>query len=346
MHRSEITLDLAAIRHNTQYVTKIVDGAELWAVLKADAYGHGAIPAAKAVLEGGAQALCVATLEEGLTLRTKFPQARVIILGPISPQTIPVAHDARLECVAYDSASLKALSNSVRFHIKINLGLNRYGFEDIPTELTREPTGVFGQFSHAHADLNITARQLERFLDICSMVPNVTRHVCNSSAALRIPEAHLDAVRSGSALLGLSLIDDQSVRIHLKPALRWVSYIAQVRNLPQGASVGYEASYRAASPMVMGVVPVGYGDGFSARLSGTTVLVGEERVRVIGSVSMDAITVALPKRVPTGTPVVIVGDDLPFETHVRFAGMANWELCTGLSSDPRRVQRRIINENV
>ncbi|ANW18799.1 alanine racemase [Streptomyces clavuligerus] len=345
MHRSEITLDLDAVRHNARQLIKMVDGAELWAVVKGNAYGHGAVPVAGAALEAGARALCVATLGEGLALRERFPRARIVVLGPVGPGSVPAASRAGLECVAHDDASLEALSGAVEYHIKVNLGLNRYGFDRIPDRLREQPVGVFGQFSHAHVDLEVTALQLARFLEQCEAVPRATRHVCNSSAALSLPAARLDAVRSGSALLGVSLMTNPSSRLPLRPALSWISCLAQVRNLPAGAAVGYEGAHRVTRPTVTGVVPVGYGDGFVSRLVGTTVLVGDEPATVIGSVSMDALTVALPRRFPIGTPVTLIGDGLPMESHLRFASMANWELCTGLSNDPLRVHRRILNDH-
>ncbi|MFI1015826.1 alanine racemase [Streptomyces sp. NPDC020965] len=340
MHRSEISIDLDAIRSNVRQVLGIIGASELWAVVKANAYGHGAVLVAQAALDAGAKALCVATVGEGEELRRHHPGARIVVMGPVHPREVADAKASRLECMAYDDASLRVLAREVSVHIKVNLGLNRWGFTQLPKALPSSVVGLFGQFSHAHSDRRLTLKQLDEFTTHAESMPGGIRHVANSCATLDLPSSHLDAVRCGSSLLGLSLSASASQRVDLQPALRWTSYLAQTRRLVPGEVVGYDATFAAKTPMLMGVVPVGYGDGFSGRLTGTTVLVGDEPAQVIGAVSSDAFAVALPMAAPVGTPVTLVGDGIRLEDHLAFAHMTNWELCTALPSDHQRVYRR------
>ncbi|MFD9565084.1 alanine racemase [Streptomyces sp. NPDC059994] len=341
MHRAELTLSLAAVEHNVEALLKLLGGGALWAVVKANAYGHGAIATARAALEAGAGALCVATAGEGMALRRSLPGARIIVLGPVTHDEVAHARHGSLECVAHDEASLALLEHQVRIHLKMNTGMNRWGEAGRPKRVPEGTVGVMGHFATAYADPHSTALEAARFADWSSGLADVTRHLANSAATVQFPDTHLDAARCGTAVLGLSPLPKQRPQsFGLRPALRWTSYLAQSRTLSAGEGVGYGSLFRAGARMRMGVVPVGYADGFSKRLTGSHVLVGDIPAPVIGAVSMDAIAVKLDRDVPSGTTVTIVGDGLTFEDHADAAGITNQELCTGLSADPRRIRRR------
>ncbi|MGW7514210.1 alanine racemase [Streptomyces sp. NPDC054796] len=341
MHRAEVTLDLTAVERNVEELVKLADGAALWAVVKANAYGHGAAATAAAAMRAGANGLCVATAGEGTALRKLFPAARIIVLGPVTREEVVQARQARLECVAYNQESIAILGEQVDIHLKMNTGMNRWGWSEPPERLPDRIVGVFSHFARAYSDPRHTEEQTARFLQWSADMPNIPRHIANSAATLRFPSTHLDAVRCGTAILGLSPFEDSTPEeLGLRPALRWTSYLAQTRILMPGDSVGYGDSFTAPLRMRMGIVPVGYGDGFSKRLTGSRILVGNTFAPVIGVVSMDAIAVGLERDVPTGTTVTIVGDGITLEDHAKVAGATNLEISTGLTADPRRVRRR------
>jgi alanine racemase len=338
VHRSEITVDLGALRRNVRTVLRLLDGAELWAVVKANAYGHGAVDAAGAALGSGASALCVATVPEGLALRREYVGVRIVVLGPTaSSREIAQARDADLELVVLDGE----IPEGVRVHLKLDTGMGRYGFARLP-EPTENVIGVMTHLATADSDLEFARLQLERF-DEATKHLQLTRHAANSAAALRIPESRFDAVRCGGAIYGLSPFNTDPAEDGLEPVLLWQSYVARVKQLQQHESTGYGRRFVAGQPTWVGIVPVGYGDGFSRDLTGTEVRVGGELRPVVGTVSMDSFAVDLGRELPVGTPVVLLGHGVLAESHASVAGTINYDLATGIDSDPRRARRTVMD---
>jgi alanine racemase len=339
MGRSEITIDLGALRRNAVVLIGAAGGAELWAVVKADAYGHGAADCARAALEGGARALCVATAREGAALRRDLPDARVLVLSPLTGADEELAREAGLE-VAISSARVP---EGLPVHVKVDTGMGRFGMP--PDEAaTVDPERVVGVMSHLatadEEDLTFARAQLDVFAEVAARFPNATRHVANSAATLSLPEARFDAVRCGVALYGLSPFGRDPGEQGLEPVLSWRSYVAQAKTLTTGGSTGYGRRFVAEGETRIGLVPVGYGDGFRRGLTGTEVLVAGTRRRAVGTVSMDSFAVELGDE-PEGAPVTLVGDGLLVEEHARHLGTINYELTTGIVSDPRRAERRV-----
>src|SRR5437763_9746929 len=198
MHRSELTIDLAALRRNVRTLLSALDGAELFAVVKANGYGHGATDVAGAALSAGASALCVVTLAEALALRREFPTARIIVLGPLANREIGSAREARLEIVVAHGE----LPPGIPIHLKLDTGMGRFGLAELPLPPV-EVVGVMSHLATADSDVDFVQQQLGRFLEATKLYPQLPRHIANSAAALRIPETHLDAVRCGIALSGL-----------------------------------------------------------------------------------------------------------------------------------------------
>ena len=297
MHRSEITIDLGAIRHNAGRLLDVLGGAELWAVVKANGYGHGAVDVAAAALGGGASALCVATVEEGLELRRELPTARILVLGPtLLSRDVAEARDARLELVVTGDE----IPEGVRCHLKLDTGMGRFGLAELPGP-TRDVVGLMSHLATADSDARFTERQIERFRQACAG-SGLTCHLANSAAALRYPSAHFDAARCGIALYGLSPFGEDPARDGLEPALRWESTLAQVKRLAPGESTGYGRRYVAERETWIGLVPVGYADGFRRSLTGATVRVAGEPRQVVGTISMDSFAVELDRELSVGTP--------------------------------------------
>ncbi len=334
--RSEIRIDLAALRHNVRRLLRALDGAELWAVVKADGYGHGALECARAALDAGATALCVATVAEALELRRELSSVRVVVLGPAAVEEVAAAREARLELVVGEN-----IPAGVPVHVKLDTGMGRWGVAELPA-LGREVVGVMTHLATADCDLGFAREQVERFRRATEGLGDVTRHVANSAAALRLPEARFDAARCGIALYGLSPFGTEASADGLEPVLSWTSEIALSKLVRAGDSTGYGRRFVASADTWVGIIPVGYADGFRRDLTGTEVLVEGERRRVVGTVSMDAFAVVLDRELPPGTPVTIVGADVPLEAHARAAGTIAYELASRICSDATRARREVV----
>jgi alanine racemase len=338
--RSELTIDLGALRRNVRTLLRALDGAELWAVVKADGYGHGAVDVSRAALDAGASVLCVATIAEARALRAVFPDARILCMGPTDADEIRLARGANVE-VAYSGGELP---DGVRVHVKLDTGMGRYGISELRSP-TRSVVGLMSHLATADTDPEFARTQVSRFREIVAPYRDELEcHVANSAAALRLPEARFDAARCGVAIYGLSPFGDDPAADGLEPVLRWSSRLAQVKLLQPGESTGYGRRFVAARPTWIGLVPVGYADGFRRDLTGTRVRVDGEPVEVIGTISMDSFAVLLPRELPAGTPVTLIGEGVRTESHAAVAGTINYEIVTGIESDPRRATRRVVDE--
>jgi alanine racemase len=338
VHRSEITIDLGAVRRNVRRLRAALGRAELWAVVKADGYGHGAVDVAGVALGEGALALCVATVGEALPLRSEFPGVRILVMGPSSGREIALARDADLDLAVSD----EAIPEGVRVHLKLDTGMGRWGLSELPGT-TVEVVGLMSHLATADSDPAFARTQIERFTNATADYPNLIRHVANSAAALRIPESHFDAARCGIALYGLSPFGEDPRADGLEPVLRWDSHLAQVRSLGSGESTGYGRLFTAEQQTWVGIVPVGYADGFRRDMTGTEVRVAGEPRRVVGVVSMDALAVELDRELPVGTPVTLVGHGVLMEDHARVADTINYELACGIDTSPARARRVVLD---
>jgi len=334
MERSSFTIDLGAVRRNVETLLRAAGGAEVWAVVKAEGYGHGAADISRAALDAGATALCVATLPEALHVRAAARGARILVMGPVSEREVAEARAARLELVAADGR----VPEGVRVHLKLDTGMGRWGLAELPAP-AREVVGVMSHLAAAESDEAFTRAQVERFREATADLGALTRHLANSAGTLRYPDACFDAVRCGIAVYGISPFGTDPAADGLEPALRWESYLALVKELLPGESTGYGRRFVAERPTWIGIVPVGYADGFRRDMTGTEVLVSGERCRVVGAISMDALAVELGSRLPAGTPVTLVGDGVLVEEHARVAGTIGYEIATGLNTRSGRAKR-------
>jgi alanine racemase len=338
MYRSEITVDLAALRRNVATLLRALAGAELWAVVKANGYGHGAADVAGAALGAGATALCVATVPEALALRREHTTARILVMGPTTNREVAQARDAHLELVV----SSADVPPGVPVHVKLDTGMGRWGL----SELSAPPVEVVGLMSHlatADSDAAYAEWQIERFRNATAPYSHLTRHIANSAGALRYPGARFDAARCGIALYGLSPFGTDPGEDGLEPVLSWTSHLAQVKLLRQGHSTGYGRRFVAERDTWIGIVPVGYADGFRRDLTGTKVRVGGDLRRVVGTISMDAFAVELEHELPVGTPVVLIGRGVLAEEHARVAGTITYELATGIETATTRARRVVVS---
>lgn len=338
MPRSELIVDLGALRANVRTLRALLGDTELWAVVKADAYGHGADDVARVALEEGAAALCVATVGEGVELRRTAPSARIVVMSPSRDADLAVAGPAGLElCMAQ-----APFPPGVPLHLKLDTGMGRFGMRSLPA-LPAETVALMSHFATADNDVDFAGQQLGRFLELAGAQPGLPSHMANSAAALRLPGARLSAARIGLALYGLSPFGADPSDDGLRPVLSWRTHVEQVKRLEPGESSGYGRRFVASERTWIGLVPVGYADGFRRDFTGTEVLVEGQRSVVVGTISMDSFAVRLSREVPRGAPVTVIGDGVLAEEHARVAGTITYEIVTGIRCRLDRVERRAVD---
>ena len=336
MTRAVARIDLGAIERNCARLPK-----PLCAVVKANAYGHGAGPVAEAALSGGAEWLAVATAAEAAELRARGIDARLLVMGALTSGELRTAIEADADIVAWSDEVAEA---APRIHVKLDTGMGRLGTKDREhaLRLAARPNtvGLMTHFATAdeQGDDHFPA-QLEAFTAFVGEVgrDDVLVHAANSAAALRDPAAHFGMVRCGVAVYGLDPFQDDPAAHDLQPALSLLSWVASIRRLEPGEGVGYGQVWRAEEPTWVATVPVGYGDGWRRGLTNDfDVLIGGRRHRGVGAVSMDNVGVALGPDgdVQVGDEVVLIGSQggerILAEEVARRLGTINYEVTTGL----------------
>lgn len=350
--RTWAEIDLDAVRHNVRTLKRRA-GVRLMAVVKADAYGHGAPPVSRAALEAGADSLAVVTAEEGVELRRGGVRAPILVFTDLPPDRLTLAEEHRLTVTAHSIASARhiAARPGLEAHLKVNTGMNRWGVEPGEVGEARKVlggrlAGVYTHFASADSDPEATRRQIEVFDEVLAAHPfaDVLVHASNSAATLWHPRARYDYVRPGVAIYGLHPAGDvgEPAAEDLRPAMTLKSHVAVVRRLEPGDGVSYGLTYRALEAMFAATVPVGYAEGYRRALSGKAeALIRGFRRPLLGRVTMDACVFGVDDSVAVGDEVVLLGEQggerIGAEELGRWAGTINYEITTGV--DPRRVER-------
>ncbi len=350
--RTWAEIDLGAIRHNVRALKRRARGARLMAVVKADAYGHGAVPVSLAALEAGADSLAVVTVEEGAELRRAGIMTPILVFTDLLPEKLPLAEEHRLAVTAHSLASARRIAArpDLVAHLKVNTGMTRWGVE--PREvgearkiLGSRLSGVYTHFASADCDEEATRRQIEAFEAVLATHPfgGALVHAANSAGTLWYPGSHYDCVRPGVALYGLHPAGrGDPTEEGLRPAMTLKSYVADVRRLEPGDGVSYGLTFRAGAPMFAATVPVGYAEGYRRALSGRAeALIRGKQRPLLGRVTMDACVFGADDAVEAGDEVVLLGEQdggrITAEELGLWAGTINYEVTTGV--DPRRVER-------
>ena len=326
------------------------------AVIKANAYGHGLVPAAKALAE--TDGFSVARLDEGLALRAAGLANRILLLvGVFSSEQLAVAAQQRFDLMVHSVEQLELLearagSAVISAWIKVDSGMNRLGFRvehfaDAYARLRRianvaaDPTLVTHLANADDRRDTKTVAQLQAFAAATAALPG-ERSIANSAALLAWPDTRADWVRPGLVLYGVSPFPSGTgADLGLRPAMTLQTEVIAVKEVREGETVGYGGAWRAARDSRMAVVAAGYGDGYPRSVeSGTPLLVNGRRAPIVGRVSMDMITVDVTDLpgVATGDPVVLWGDGVPVEEIARHAGTIPYELICGVS---QRVQHEL-----
>jgi alanine racemase len=360
--RAQARVNVAAIERNVARLRRELDApTALCAVVKADGYGHGAVHAARAALAGGATWLAVAAAGEAKALRAAGIDARLLVLGALSPAELDAALAADADVVVWREEMVLAVAarGGGRVHVKLDTGMGRLGTRDAAqahrvADLAAGTDGVqlSGAMTHfATADELDDAwfgEQLMRFAMWASALrdrhPGVLLHAANSAAMLRDRASHFDLVRPGVAIYGLDPFQQDAAARDLEPALELASYVAEAKPCPPGQSVGYGRRFVATRATTIATVPIGYGDGVRRGLTNNAdVLVGGRRFPLVGTVSMDNVTIDLGPDgagVTRGDEALLIAAGLPAEEMAARLETINYEVTCGLTSRvPRRHHR-------
>lgn len=354
---AEISLD--ALRRNMINIRKITaPDAMIMAVVKADAYGHGAVEVSRVLLQNGADRLAVATADEGEALRKEFPNVPIMMLSGADEACAAQIVENDLIPAVFDLPLAEALSRAatergktVKVHVKIDTGMNRIGIyhsDPLLAEKVRriseldslEVEGAFTHFSKAdEADLTYAREQFARFTACLEKIEAAgvklkIRHCCNSAGIINFPEMHMDMVRPGIILYGLYPSEEvDKSRLPLEPVMSFKARISEIKTVPKGSLISYGGTYAAPEDMPVGTASVGYADGYSRVLSGkASLLVGGEKRRVLGRICMDQCIFDMRNvhNINVGDSVVLFGSDgenrLPVEEPANLMGTVNYEI--------------------
>lgn len=366
--RAIARVDLVAIERNCSRLRAELDpGCELCVVVKADGYGHGAVQSARAAVDAGASWLAVAGASEAAELRRAgLTRPRLLVMGALGPAELREALDADADVVVWREESVEAVASAGggRVHVKLDTGMGRLGTRD-PLQASRvvaaaaAAPGVVlaGAMTHfATADERgdeYFDRQLSLFerwaSEVKASYPQVVVHAANSAATLREKRAHFDMVRCGIAVYGMDPFGRDPDAHGLVPALELISYVAEVKRCARGDSVGYGRRFIAERDTLLGVLPIGYGDGVRRGLSNNAeILVAAERRALVGTVSMDNLTIDLGAGANgedlRGAEAVLIGGRATQritaeELAVRLRTI-NYEVTCGLTARVPRVYHR------
>lgn len=366
---TQAEVDLDAIAHNVQALKAMAPQARFMAVVKADGYGHGMLPVARAALAAGAAWLGVATVEEAAQLVAAGLSAPILVFGYVPPvmADLVVQHQIRtalfsLEYARALSEAAQAAGRSVPVHIKIDTGMTRVGLRRHEAVAFAKAAAALpgidieGAFTHmATADEpqnDFASRQLATFdaaladLRSVGIVPRI-RHACNSAGIMLHPEGHYDLVRGGIALYGLEPDPAVAWPADLHPALTWRTRVAMVKTVEAGTPISYGSTYRAAGNERIATLPVGYADGYFRLLSNKGwVLIGGRRCPIVGRVCMDQMMVRLPDEVAAdaGDEAILIGEQggerILASELARTIGTINYEVTCAISKRVPRLYRK------
>ncbi|MGA2454580.1 MAG: alanine racemase [Solirubrobacteraceae bacterium] len=367
--RAQASVNVAAIERNCARLrTQLRRGAILCAVVKADGYGHGAVRSARAALAGGASWLAVADAREALELREAgLRDVRVLVMGALSTAELEEALAADADVVVWNECYLEAVAaaGGGRVHVKFDSGMGRLGTRD-PVEASRVAAaarrtagvrlaGAMTHFATADElkDDGFFASQLAAFTRWARTIkdeqPEIIVHAANSAATMRDAEAQFDMVRCGIAIYGMDPFGRDPAARALEPALELSSYVAEAKLCRAGESAGYGRQFVADGDTYIGVLPIGYGDGWRRGLSNNAdVLIGGHRHPLVGTVSMDSITVDLgldvePERL-RGERAILIGiqgsERITAEEVARRLDTINYEITCALTPRVPRVYHR------
>ncbi len=371
--RTWLNIDNDALRWNYERIgEKLVGGAKIMAVVKADAYGHGVEHLVEELVSYGCEWFAVSNLEEALQVKSAAPDSSVLILGYTPAEyAVSLAVNGISQAVFNEEYARELSANAcengvqVRIHIKADTGMSRLGFSYHDSEKDHDtalavaracslpglyPEGIFTHFSSADEENGevFTRLQYDLFLSLIHEagllgVSFELRHCCNSAATVLYPEMQLDLVRPGIILYGLSPSPLVSGSISLKPVMQMKTVVSMVKEIPEGTPISYGRTFVSEHPMKIATVPVGYADGLPRALSGKAkMLINGKKVPVVGRICMDQcmLDVSSLDDVHEGMSVTVFGvDGISVDDIARDCGLINYEIICGINKRVPRVYR-------
>ena len=336
IHRpAAVCVDLAAIRQNIKEEIKhLAPGQKLFAVVKANAYGHGAVRVAQEAVKAGASGFCVAILDEALELRQAGIVQPILVLGvtPVKYASLAAVNGVslavpNLEWLKEVESNLIQDQLQLKIHLAVDSGMGRIGFSEddefiaanelLLNNSNFDVEGLFTHFASADSSddsyFQVQVTRFNHFKKLLKIKPKWI-HVDNTAASVFDKKVHSDLVRFGIGIYGLNPSSnpasaDLQTAIKLKPAMSFVSELVQVHTIHQGQGVGYGSTYIADEDQIIGTVPVGYADGFIRKFQGFKIKVGSEYCPIVGRICMDQLMVQLPYEMAVGTKVVLISND-------------------------------------
>ena len=352
-------IDLDAITHNVKQIKDLHPTKEIFAVVKANGYGHGDAEVSKVAIEAGVSCLAVSGLDEALRLRNSGIEVPILVLGMTRLKDVPLAAENNISLTAHDEMWIEhlvslPLTTPVKVHLKIDSGMHRLGlmteeqvqknFNRLKTALMVEVEGVFTHMATADSDKEYLGHQIETFKRlIANLDLSDVKYVhLENTATLLQKEFDFDhGIRLGLGLYGINP-DKEFIPIEfeLKPALKLLSNLVQVKKIKKGDKVGYGATYEAQEDEWIGFVPIGYADGWTRSHQGRHVIVNGYECEIIGRVCMDQMMIRLPKQFPMGTEVTLIGDGMPVERVAKEVGTISYEILCLISDRVPRVYKQ------
>lgn len=352
-------IDLDAIEHNVKQIKALHPTKEIFAVVKANGYGHGDVEVSKVAIEAGVSCLAVSGLEEALCLRKSGIDVPILVLGMTRLCDVPLAAENNISLTAHDEMWIEhlvslPLTTPVKVHLKIDSGMHRLGLmneEQVQTNFNLlksapmvELEGVFTHMATADCDKDYLSYQIETFKRlIANLDLSDVKYVhLENTATLLQKEFDFDhGIRLGLGLYGVNP-DAEFIPIdfELKPALKLLSNLVQVKQIKKSDKVGYGATYTAEEDEWIGVVPIGYADGWIRSHQGRNVIVEGHECEIIGRVCMDQMMIRLPKPFPMGTEVTLIGDGMPVERVADEIGTISYEILCLISDRVPRVYKQ------
>ena len=352
-------IDLDAITHNVKQIKDLHPTKEIFAVVKANGYGHGDAEVSKVAIEAGVSCLAVSGLDEALRLRNSGIEVPILVLGMTRLKDVPLAAENNISLTAHDEMWIEhlvslPLTTPIKVHLKIDSGMHRLGLMDanqIQTNFNRlktapmvEVEGIFTHMATADSDKEYLGHQIETFKRlIANLDLSDVKYVhLENTATLLQKEFDFDhGIRLGLGLYGINP-DKEFIPIEfeLKPALKLLSNLVQVKKIKKGDKVGYGATYEAQEDEWIGVVPIGYADGWTRSHQGRHVIVNGYECEIIGRVCMDQMMIRLPKQFPMGTEVTLIGDGMPVERVAAEVGTISYEILCLISDRVPRVYKQ------
>lgn len=352
-------IDLDAITHNVKQIKDLHPTKEIFAVVKANGYGHGDAEVSKVAIEAGVSCLAVSGLDEALRLRNSGIEVPILVLGMTRLKDVPLAAENNISLTAHDEMWIEhlvslPLTTPIKVHLKIDSGMHRLGlmteeqvqknFNILKMAPMVEVEGVFTHMATADSDKEYLGHQIETFKRlIANLDLSGVKYVhLENTATLLQKEFDFDhGIRLGLGLYGINP-DKEFIPIEfeLKPALKLLSNLVQVKKIKKGDKVGYGATYEAQEDEWIGVVPIGYADGWTRSHQGRHVIVNGYECEIIGRVCMDQMMIRLPKQFPMGTEVTLIGDGMPVERVAAEVGTISYEILCLISDRVPRVYKQ------